>query len=162
MKRQLQHMFLFIAFCITLASCDKENISEQFNPFYKLTVNGNKKAIDACGTSDFVASYLKDTAVFAAFGCGGQRAGFYLKGQIIDGTYLLNDMNKAWFDDGAYSYSTDNLNGGTLTIKRGNFQAIGGLIPFVEGTFSFDAKEINTGKIIKVTSGKYLLKKFQY
>jgi len=74
---------------------------------------------------------------------------------------LLNDKNKAWFDEGGASYITDNLNGGTLTIKSGNFKAIGGLIPFVEGTFSFDAINKSTGQKIKVTNGKYILKKYQ-
>ena len=41
-----------------------------------------QKKIEACGTTDYVAQYLEDTAVFAAFGCAGQRAGFYLKGHI--------------------------------------------------------------------------------
>lgn len=50
------------------------------------------KKIIACGTIDFVTEYLKDTAVFAAFSCGGQRVGFYLKKQITDGTYLQRSL----------------------------------------------------------------------
>jgi hypothetical protein len=117
MKRVINYIFLLFPFSFLLTSCAKENTTKQFTPFYKLTVNGSQKIIDACGTTDYVASYLKDTAVFATFGCGGQGAGFYLKGQSLDGTYLLNDKNKAWFDEGGASYITDNLNGGTLTIK---------------------------------------------
>lgn len=162
MKRLLKYIFLFFTFSTIITSCGKENTSKQFSPFYKLTVNGDPKIIDACGTTDYVASYLKDTAVLAAFGCGGQSAGFYLEGQILDGTYLLNNKNKAWYEDGAASYSTDNLNGGTLTITSGNFHSVGGLIPYVEGAFSFDAINKNTGQKIKVTNGKYLLKKYQY
>lgn len=163
MKRQVKYFSILFYFITILSSCDKENTSKQFNPFYKLTVNGNLKTIDACGTTDYVAQYLKDTAVFAAFGCGGQRAGFYLKGQIVDGTYLLDNKNSAWFDEGTTSYQTDSLNKGTLTIKSGNFQITGDrLISFVEGEFSFDAIDKNTAKKIKVTSGKYLLKKYQY
>ena len=161
MKRVINYIFLLFLFSFLLTSCAKENTTKQFTPFYKLTVNGSQKIIDACGTTDYVASYLKDTTVFAAFGCGGQGAGFYLKGQSLDGTYLLNDKNKAWFDEGGASYITDNLNGGTLTIKSGNFKAIGGLIPFVEGSFSFDAINKSTGQKIKVTNGKYILKKYQ-
>ena len=146
-----------------LTSCDKEKTSTRLNPFYKLKVNGNLKTIDACGTSDYVAEYLGDTVVFAAFGCGGQRAGFYLKGQIADGTYLLDNKNSAWFDEGAASYQTDSIHKGTLTITSRIFQLTnGGRIPIVEGTFSFDAIDKNTGQKIKVTSGQYLLKKYQY
>lgn len=161
MERPLKYFTISVCLLTVLASCEKESTSTQFNPFYKLKVNGNLKKIDACGTSDFVAQYLKDTAVFAAFGCGGQRAGFYLKGQILDGTYLLDNKNSAWFDEGTASYQTDSLNKGTLTITSSIFQlANGGRIPVVKGTFSFDAIDKNTGQKIKVTSGQYLLKKY--
>ena len=143
--------------------CKKATTVTQLNPFYKLKVNGDLKTIDACGTSDFIAEYLKDTAVFAAFGCGGQRAGFYLKGQISDGTYILDNRNSAWYEEGTASYQTDNVNKGTLIIKSSIFQSgNGGRIPIVEGTFSFDAIDKNTGRKITVSAGRYLLKKYQY
>ena len=143
-----------------LFSCKKENNSTSLDPFYKLTVNNDLKKIDACGTSDYVAQYLKDTAIFAAFGCAGQRAGFYLKGQISDGTYFLDNKNTAWFDLGAASYQTDSLNKGVLTIRSRVFELTnGGRIPIVEGEFSFDAIDKNTLLKIKVTNGKYLLRK---
>ena len=162
LKSFLKYLIISFSFLTLFASCKKEYTSTQLNPFYKLKVNGSLKNVPACGTSDHVAQFLKDTAVFAAFGCGGQRGGFYLTGKILDGTYLLNDKNTAWFDEGTASYSTDNLNIGTLTITSKSFQGIGGLIPFIEGTFSFDAIEKNTRQKIKVTSGQYLLKKYQY
>ncbi|MCY7421596.1 MAG: hypothetical protein LH478_07615 [Chitinophagaceae bacterium] len=128
-----------------------------------MTVNNELKRIAACGTSADVAEYLKDTAVFAAFGCGGQRAGFYLKGKISDGTYVLDNKNIAWFDLGPVSYQTDSLNKGVLTIKSRVFENTnGGRIPIVEGDFSFDAIDKNTLLKIKVTNGKYLLQKYQY
>ena len=162
LKQQFKYFPLLFYFIAILSSCVKENVSKQFNPFYKLKVNGSIKKIYPCGTSAYVAQYLRDTAVFVGFGCAGQRAGFYLKGQIIDGTYLLSNKNSAWFQEGAASYGTDSINKGTLTIKSGNFKAIGGLIPFIEGEFSFDAIDKNTGEKIKVTNGKYLLQKYQY
>lgn len=151
-------------FFLTLfPSCIKENTSKQLDPFFKLKINGNLKRVPACGTSAHVAQFLKDTAVFAAFGCGGQRAGFYLKGKIIDGTYILDNNNSAWYDESTAAYQTDSLNKGTLTIKSSIFQlANGGRIPIVEGTFSFDAIDKNTGHKIHVTSGEYLLRKYQY
>ncbi len=163
MKRRLKYFTVAFYFLALFSSCEKENTSAQLNPFYKLKVNGSLKTIDACGTSDYVAEYLKDTAVFAGFGCGGQRAGFYLKGQISDGTYLLDNKNSAWYDEGTASYQTDSINKGTLTITSSIFQlANGGRIPIVEGTLSFDAIDKNTSQKIKVTSGQYLLKKYQY
>ncbi len=82
MKQCLNLFLLLFTISILVVSCDKEPVSKSFYPFYKLTVNGNKKSVDACGTSGHVAEYLKNTAVFVGFGCGGQRAGFYLKGRI--------------------------------------------------------------------------------
>jgi len=163
MKMRIQ-FFSIILFTVSIfASCKKENNSTGLDPFYKMTVNNDLKKIDACGTSDYIAQYLKDTVVFAAFGCGGERAGFYLHGQIIDGTYILDNKNSAWYDLGAASYQTDSLNKGMLTIRSRIFGlANGGQIPIAEGEFSFDAIDKNTGHKIKVTSGTYLLKKYQY
>jgi hypothetical protein len=162
MNRIFGFFFILFSSGIFFSSCTKEYAQVPFAPFYKLTVNGTIKAIEACGTSDYVAEYLNDTAVLAAFGCGGQRAGFYLKGRITDGTWLLDNNNVAWFDEGTASYSTDSLSKGTLTITSGNYQATGGFIPFIEGTFSFDATNKNTGQKITVIGGRYLLKKYQY
>ena len=161
MKRHLK-LFYLLSITILLVSCDKEPSSKSFYPFYKLTVNGGKKSVDACGTSDHVAQYLKDTAVFVAFGCGGQRAGFYLKGRITDGTYQLDHKNQAWYDQEPLRYTTDSLRKGTVTIRSGNYQATGGSIPYIEGEISFEAIDKNTGQTIRVTDGKYLLKKYQY
>lgn len=161
MNRLFKSISLFVSINIVLSSCIKEAVSNQFDPFYNFNLNGTEKRINACGTSDFVAAYLKDTAVYASFSCG-QGAGFYLKGKILDGTYLLNDKNKAFYYDENNFYTTDILNVGTLTIKSGNWGVNGGSIPFVEGTFSFDAINKNTGQKVKITSGKYLLKKYQY
>ena len=163
MKKNLICITLLFFILILFSSCKKDGTSKGLDPYYKLYVNGNLKTIDACGSSDFVASYLKDTAVFAAFGCGGQRAGFYLKDRGLDGTYALDNKNSAWYDEGTATYQTDSLNKGSLTIKSSILPLSGGATaPVVEGTFSFDGIEKNTGQKIKVTSGKYLLKKYQY
>jgi len=146
---------------VLLISCGKEPSSKSFSPYYKLTVNGSKKSVPACGTSDYVAEYLKDTAVFAGFRCGGTGGGFYLKGRIIDGTYPLSNTNQAWYNEGQMTYTTDSLNQGVLTIRMGNYEAVGGLIPYVEGEISFSAVDKNTGTTISVTNGKFLLKKYQ-
>ena len=163
MKSYLKYLIILLSFLTLFSSCEKENTSTKRNPFYKLKVNGSLKKVDACGSSDHVASFLKDTAVFAALGCGGQSAGFYLEGKISDGTYLLDNKNRAWYDEGTAGFTTDSLNKGTLTITSSIVQlGNGGRIPIVEGTFSFDAIDKNTEQKIKVTSGQYLLKKYQY
>lgn len=163
MKNRIAYLTALLCTSTILFSCKKENYTKSLEPFYYLKVNNDLKKIVACGTSNFVAEYLKDTAVFAGFGCGGESAGFYLQGQILDGTYILDNKNIAWYDLGPASYQTDSLNKGLLTIKSRIFElANGGRIPIVEGDFSFDAIDKNTGQKIKVTTGTYLLKKYQY
>lgn len=162
MKKYFSYIFFSLLLSTFSGSCDKEPASKSFAPFYRLTVNGSKKSVPACGTSDHVAQYLKDTAIYSSFGCGGQRAGFYLKGGITDGTYHLDQQNKAWYEEDAMRYTTDNFYQGTLTVRTGYFQVTGGAIPYIEGEISFDAIDKSSGKTIKVTYGKYLLKKYQY
>jgi hypothetical protein len=162
MKRHFGRIGFLLVLFTTVVSCNKEPVSKGLSPFYKLTVNGSKKSVHACGTSDHVAEYLKDTAVFAGFGCGGQRGGFSLKGLITDGTYHLDNMNQAWYDEGQIRYATDSLHQGSLTIRTKYYQAVGGSIPYIEGEIAFDAIDKNTGRTINVKNGTYLLKKFQY
>jgi hypothetical protein len=163
MKISIIYLTLFLCISTILFSCNKENNSKSLEEFYHLKVNNNLIKIVACGTSEYVAQYLGDSAIFAAFGCGGERAGFYLQGQILDGTYILDNKNSAWYGLGIKSYQTDSLNKGILTIRSRIFElANGGHIPIVEGEFSFDAVDKNTGLKIKVTSGTYLLRKYQF
>ncbi len=162
--RQISLLFLLITFLI---SCEKNNSSKNFYPYYKAAVNGKKLSVDACGTSTFVAEYLKDTAMFIGFGCHGQSAGFYLKGKINDGVYDLDGINRAFYSLGAENYQTDNNNKGTITIRSGTHknvdgQNVVGQTPFIQGDFSFEAFDTNTGKKIKVTNGTYLFEKRYY
>ena len=163
MKTQITYFILYMYTLTIIFSCKKENNPTSFDPFYSMTFNNELKRIYACGTSNYIAQYLKDTAVYAAIGCGGERAGFYLEGQISDGSYILDNKNRAWYDNGTVSYQTDSLNKGMLTIKNRIFGlANGGHIPIVEGEFSFDAFDKKTGQKVKVTNGMYLLEKYQY
>lgn len=162
MTKLRRYLFSLILFLTFFCSCEKDR-AKHLEPFYKLKVNGHLQIINACGSTDYVAQYLKDTAVFVSMGCSGQRAGFYLKGLIKDGSYQLDNINRAWYDEGATSYETDNTNTGTLTITSKLFQNVsGGQIPIVEGSFSFKAIDKSTGQTITVTSGQFLLKKYQY
>lgn len=167
---KMKHLVLRINFSLFLLcttaiflSCNKEDYSKSLQEFYTLKVNNKLIKIQACGTSSFVAQYLKDTAVFAGFGCGGEGAGFYLKGQIPDGTYILDNRNISWYFYGASTYETDSLNTGILSIRSRIFELEnGGHIPIVEGEFSFNAVDKNSGQKITVTNGKYLLRKYYF
>lgn len=95
MKTLLTNLLVHTFIIVLFASCDKDQTSKKLYPSFKVKVNGRKQSIDACGTSDHVAEYLKDMAVSVRFGCGGQGVGFYLKGRINDGTYQLDHKNQA-------------------------------------------------------------------
>ncbi len=143
-------------------SCEKQPSATSLDPFYIVTVNGTRQSVPACGTSDHVAQYLRDTAVFAAFGCSGQRAGFYLEGRGADGTYHLDDHNQAWYDEEPFRYTTDSIHQGSLTLRTRHFEAPGGIITYIEGEISFNAIDRASGQTIRVTKGKYRLKKYKY
>jgi hypothetical protein len=157
-----KYIYSVLSLLIILISCQKQTVSKSLSPFYKLSLNGTNIAVYACGTSDYVAQYLNDTAVYVGFGCGGQRAGFFLKGKISDGTYQLNNDNKAWYHSDENKYSTDISHKGIVTIRTIYYRGTGSSIPCIEGNISFEAIEHSTGKTIKVTNGNFLLKKFNY
>ncbi len=150
----------FIIFiCLALFSCEKENHPKSFSPFYKAQINGQHKSLDACGTSALVCEFLRDTAMFCGFKCGGEGAGFYLKGSISDGTYQLSNYHPAWYFYGSKSYTTNQSYRGTLKIKKG-VSNMYGPIPMVEGEFSFKAIDTATGNIVTVVNGRFLMERY--
>ena len=100
--------------------------------------------------------------MFAGFGCGGQTAGFYLKGKIEDGVYTLDGVNRAFYSLGTENYQTDNNHTGTITINTGAYNNVGGETRYIKGDFSFEAFDNSTGKMISVTKGTYLFEKRYY
>jgi hypothetical protein len=169
-KKADKYTFLARSFVVTvvstiwlLASCNKEPVESTPTYFFELTLDGKNTTIPACGSTDYVAQFLKDTALYSAFGCAGVSAGFYLAGKITDGNYTLDQKSQAWYSDGISSYATDSNHTGTLTIKTAYYDSRGDqLVPYVEGTFSFEGFDKMSGKIITVTNGRYRLKKYEY
>jgi hypothetical protein len=162
MKTLLTSLLIYALILVSLIACDKEQTSKKFYPSFKVEVNGQKQSIESCGTSNHVAQFLKDTAVFVGFGCGGKGIGFFLKGRIIDGTYPLDHNNQAWYESQHITYKTDSIRKGTVTIRTGSFQAPNGIIPYIEGEIAFEAINRTSGNIVKLTEGKFLLKKYAY
>lgn len=163
MKRQLPNLFL-LAITVKIMSCHKEPASKGFSTFYKLIIDGKVKSVAACGSSGHIAQYLKDTAIFTGFGCGGRTAGFYLKGQLREGVYDLGSENQTWYTEGAASYTTDSAHGGSLTIRTKLYERENGgpAIAYIEGELSFEAIDKNTGNTITVKNGKYRLERIYY
>lgn len=143
-----------------LGSCSKNGSPKKFFPTFTIKVNGRKQTIPACGSSDHVAQYLGDTAVFIGFSCGGQGFGLRLKGRIPDGRYVLGETHRAWYEEKHMMYHTDSLRTGWVTIRSGTFGAANGMIPYVEGEIVFDAIDTLTGSITRLTEGRFLLKKY--
>ena len=140
-----------------LCSCNKEE--NDATPFYQVSVNGKETRVYACGTSDYVCEFLSDTAMFAGIGCGGQGAGFYLKGSITDGTYILNERNKAFYaPDQATDYKTNQDNKGMLTITTLSLDGIA----MIQGRFEFKGIDTVTGTVLNFTNGSFLMKKIKY
>jgi hypothetical protein len=98
--------------------------------------------------------------MFTAIGCASERAGFFLKGKISDGTYILDNTNQAWYDnpDDFKSYRTNTSNTGTINLKSQNSR---GLVT-VQATFEFKAVDTTTGKILSIKSGSFLMQKRHY
>ena len=143
----------------TFFSCEKDNTSSTFSPFYKVTVNGETNNVYACGTSNYVCEYLKDTAMFVGIQCGGQWAGFYLKGKIIDGTYKLDNINQAFYGSNTLgNYKTNADNKGTLTITSGKVNHT----IILKGVFEFQGIDTTTRKVLTFSKGSFLMEKVQF
>jgi hypothetical protein len=144
---------------LVFLSCNKDSSSKRFEPYYKVAINGKPENVYACGSSDYVCQFLRDTAMFVGIGCGGESAGFYLKGNITDGTYNLNNINQAFYSSNQTgSYSTNYINTGALTITTGNVNGTTTL----KGSFEFKGIDTTTGDTLTFTNGSFLMKKVQY
>ena len=157
--------YTIILLCLgfMLSHCSKQKADKHLNPYYKADINDKTKNVYACGSSGYVAEYLKDTAIFIGFGCGGERAGFYIKGEVKDGTYALGLSNTAFYGLEPANYVTDSTHNGTITIETNQHQnAIGNTILYIKGTFSFKAIDTTTGHTVSVENGEYLLEKRHY
>ena len=144
---------------LTFFSCEKDSPSSKFSPFYKVTINGETKNVFACGTSAYVSEYLKDTAMYIGIQCGGQWAGFYLKGKISDGTYKLDNINQAFYGSNTLgNYKTNAGNKGTLSITSGK---INNTI-ILKGVFEFQGIDTTTRNVLTIAKGSFLMEKVQY
>lgn len=126
-----------------------------------MNVNGKTTAIEACGSSAYVAESYKDTSMVIRISCG-TGAGFYLKEKIRDGSYNLSDKSIAFYSPlnaSEYkSYNTTDLYSGTLSITSVTYKNQ----PALKGSFQYTAIERNTGEIIEVTNGHFLLRMYKY
>jgi hypothetical protein len=140
-------------------SCEKDRLPLGLH--FQMNVNGKITHVEACGSSAYVAQYLRDTAVTISISCGTS-AGFFLQGKIIDGIYNLDGKNIAFYSpldgSGYKSYSTSDQFSGTLIISSIQYENQKAL----KGIFNFKAVERNSGEVIEVSKGTFLLRKYNY
>ena len=140
-------------------SCNKDRLPLGLH--FQMDVNGKKTSIEACGSSAYVAESYKDTSMSIRISCG-TGAGFFLKEKIRDGQYNLRDKSIAFYmpliASGYKSYNTTDLYSGTLSITSVTHKNQ----PALKGSFQYTAIERDTGEVIEVTNGTFLLRIYKY
>jgi len=154
---------LFISlFALLFLGCEKEQNNKLLNPYLQFEVNGVKSSFsppDLLNNNYFDCVVKSDTALNITVSKLYEGAGFNLKGKILnEGTYTLDEVNKAYYTNPKdfRRYTTNENYKGTITIKRGTFQAKT-LLNTLQGTFSFQAVDTAKNKSIKVVKGEFLM-----
>lgn len=161
----MRHLLLIMSLFILTISCKKET-NNKFEPYFRLKVNGNKKSLGSCGFfagggGDFSCSINGDSVLLLSVGCN-QKAGFFLKGNISNGTYQLDNKNRSWYEENSLKkYCTTINQKGSITIEKGTLQSAG-FIKTLKGSFSFNAIDTVSGQIINITNGDFLMERREY
>lgn len=135
--------------------------------YFKYSINGQETVIDdGAGISNnvFDCTIKADTTLIINVAKVYEGAGFVVKSDSIkDGTYTLDNLNKAYYTNpkDQKRYYTTNKYKGTLTIKKGTFQAKE-LLYTLEGKFSFQAVDTVTGKNFNVANGSFLMERKRF
>jgi hypothetical protein len=154
---------LFISlFALLFLGCEKEQNNKLLNPYLKFEVDGVQTAFaspDLLNNNYFDCVVKSDTALIITVSKLYEGAGFSVKGKILnEGTYTLNEVNKAYYTNPKdyRRYTTNENYTGTITVKRGTFQAKT-LLNTLQGTFSFQAVDTAKNKSIKIVKGEFLM-----
>jgi hypothetical protein len=153
---------------LILLCCNKPEPKEK-SEYFKFKIDGTATrlsispyGISGGGGSSYCSIY-GDTVLFVVAGIY-ESVVFYIKSsKISDGSYQLNNLNKAYYTKlngtGELIYKTTSLQTGTLTIKRSIFPLPAGAMNTLDGIFSFTAIDSVTNKIITITDGKFMLQR---
>ena len=135
--------------------------------YFRYTINGKETVIkDETGISNnvFDCTFRLDTALVINVAKIYEGAGFVIKSDSIrDATYILDNLNKAYYTnplDQKRYYTTDKYKG-TITIKKGTFQAKE-LLYTLEGSFNFQAVDTLTGRNFNVVRGSFLMERKRF
>jgi hypothetical protein len=160
-------ILLLILFSFLVSSCQKDKNRKLLGAYFKYTINGKETVInDEAGINNntFDCMLRGDTSLIINVDKIYEGAGFVVKGNNInDGTYVLDSVNKAYYTNplDQKRYYTNNKYKGTLTIKKGTFQATE-LLYTLQGTFAFQAVDTLTRKSFNIVNGSFLMERRQY
>lgn len=158
---------LLIIALLSAVACEKEANRKLLNAYFKYDVNGTSINIangKILNENLFECNLMGDTALQIMVSKVYDGASIFItdKSGIKDGTYLLSDVNKAFYlnPTDVKKYSTTHEYTGSVTIKKSTFQAKS-LLNTLEGTFSFNAVDTVTGKNFAITNGAFLMERKQ-
>ncbi|MCY7420355.1 MAG: hypothetical protein LH478_01235 [Chitinophagaceae bacterium] len=154
---------LSMALIVSMAGCEKEANRKLLDGYFKYDAGGATINITQgilLNENIFTCTLTGDTALQIMTTKIYDGAGFYIKNLegIKEGTYALNDGDKGYYlhPKDFKKYATTATKTGSLTIKRGTFQAKT-LINVMEGTFNFTAADSVTGKQVQILNGSFLM-----
>lgn len=158
---------LLITFGFLLFGCEKDQNRKLLGAYFKYSINGKETVInDEAGINNniFDCTFKSDTTLVINVAKIYEGAGFVIKSDSIkDATYVLDSANKAYYTNplDQKRYYTTKKYKGTLTIKKGTFQAKE-LLYTLEGHFSFQAVDTATGKNFNVLNGSFLMERKRF
>ena len=158
---------LLISFSFLLNSCQKDKNRKLLGAYFRYTINGKETVInDEAGINSnlFDCTFHSDTLLTINVSKIYEAAGFVIKSDSIrDATYNLDNVSKAYYTNplDQKRYYTTNKYKGTLTIKKGTFQATE-LLYTLEGKFAFQAVDTLSGKNFNVVNGSFLMERKRF
>ena len=156
--------FSMLIIGFSICACKKEQNRSQLNAYFNFKVDGASVSIaDGIGINAnvFDCTIKGDTALYINVDKQTQGAGFVIKAHPLkDTTYNLDSLQIGYYTDPLdyRRYYTNNQKKGTLTIKRGTFQAVD-LLNTLEGQFSYTTVDTATNAIHTITEGKFLMER---
>jgi hypothetical protein len=155
---------LLVVVSLMFSACQKDENRKLLNAYFRYTINGSETLINqgsGLNNNTFDCTFSDDSALYINVSKVYEGAGFVIKADSIkDGTYTLDSRNKGYYTNPADQkryYTTDQYTG-TLTIKKGTFQAKD-LLYTLQGTFSFQAVDTLTGHHFALTNGSFLMER---
>ena len=121
----MKNLLFILAIFILVISCKKET-NNVFEPYFRLKVDGKKESLGSCGFFAGGGGYSScsingDSILLISVGCD-IKSGFFIKGNISNGTYQLDNKNQAWYEENSAKNTVQQLiKKEILLSKKGHF-----------------------------------------